>query len=62
MIENFYSWMNLILGIEFVGIVIIVIQYVPALKNKIPIGIGITIIGGAIIVKIGLFVNHFLVT
>lgn len=53
--------MSLILGIELVGILIIVMQYIPALKNKIPVGIGVIIVGGAIIVKIGLYVNHFLV-
>ena len=60
MIENFNSWLSLILAIELVGIVIVVMQYIPALKNKIHIGIGITIIGGAIIVKIGLYASHLI--
>jgi len=59
--ENFNSWLNLILGIELVGIVIIVMQYIPALKNKIPFGIGVILVGCAIIVKIGFYANHFLI-
>jgi len=58
--ETYYIWINLILAIEGIGIVIVAMQYVPALKNKIPIGIGIILIGGGLIVKLGFYVNHFL--
>jgi len=61
LMENF-AWINLILGVELVGIVIIVMQYLPALRNKIPLRYGVIIVIGAIITKIGFYVNYFLFT
>lgn len=58
--ENYHIWINLILAIEGIGIVIVAMQYIPTLKNKIPIRIGIILIGGGLIVKLGFYVNHFL--
>ena len=49
----------MILAIEGIGIVIVAMHYIPALKNKIPIGIGIILVGGAIIVKFVFYSNYF---
>ena len=59
MIE-YLAWINLILGVELVGLVIIGMRYVPALRNKIPLRYGVIIVVGAVIAKIGFYVNYFL--